>query len=129
MFSVRQAAARAAKRNKWSTSDSENDSEKSTDSEFKMTDNESEISEEHSDSAQSSDFNPFISDSDSDNEPWSRKKKKAKKTKKVAKKRPSAQEKLSLMISQKNIKGRTKRFLIIFISYIPSMLTQVTLMI
>ncbi|XP_045467841.1 protein strawberry notch isoform X1 [Harmonia axyridis] len=104
---MRQAAARAVKRNKWSTSDSENDSEKSTDSEFKMTDNESEISEEHSDSAQSSDFNPFISDSDSDNDPWSRTKKKGKKTKKVAKKRPSAQEKLSLMITQKSNKAKS----------------------
>ncbi|KAK9886438.1 hypothetical protein WA026_016716 [Henosepilachna vigintioctopunctata] len=103
---MRQAAARAVKRNKWSTSDSENDSEKSTDSEFKMSDNESEISEEHSDSAQSSDFNPFNSDSDSDNDPWSRNKKKAKKRKKVAKKRPSAQEKLSIMLTEKSNKAK-----------------------
>lgn len=57
---VRQAAQRAVKRNKWSTSDTDN-SEKS-DSDFQMSDNESEISEEHSDSNQSSDFNPFNSD-------------------------------------------------------------------
>lgn len=57
---VRQAAQRAVKRNKWSTSDTDN-SEKS-DSDFQMSDNESEISEGNSDSNQSSDFNPFNSD-------------------------------------------------------------------
>ncbi|KAK9738658.1 hypothetical protein QE152_g9712 [Popillia japonica] len=54
---TRQAAAKALKRNKWSTSDSErnSDSEHTSGSEFKMSDAESEISEEHSDSNQSSD--------------------------------------------------------------------------
>ncbi|XP_076254599.1 protein strawberry notch isoform X2 [Rhynchophorus ferrugineus] len=101
---IRQAAARAVKRNKWSTSDSDN-SEKS-DSDFQMSDNESEISEEHSDSNVSSDFNPFNSDSDSDNDPWSRNKKKGKKQKKSPKKRQSTQDKLSLMLSQKTNKAK-----------------------
>lgn len=105
-FLVRQAAARAVKRNKWSTSDSDkSDSEKSDISEYKMSDIESEISEEHSDSNASSDFNPFNSDSDSDNDPWSRKKK-GKKQKKKTKKRTSTQDKLSLLIAQKTTKSK-----------------------
>ncbi|RZC32135.1 protein strawberry notch [Asbolus verrucosus] len=101
---VRQAAVRAVKRNKWSTSDSDNESVKSSDSEYHMSNVESEISEEHSDSNASSDFNPFNSDSDSDNDPWSRNKKKGKKQKKSPKKRPSTQDKLSLLLTQKTNK-------------------------
>ncbi|ENN73998.1 hypothetical protein D910_07398 [Dendroctonus ponderosae] len=104
---VRQAAQRAVKRNKWSTSDTDN-SEKS-DSDFQMSDNESEISDGHSDSNQSSDFNPFNSDSDSDNDPWSRNKKKGKKQKKAPKKRQSTQDKLSVLLTQKTTKGRKGR--------------------
>ncbi|XP_049824362.1 protein strawberry notch isoform X2 [Aethina tumida] len=104
----RQAAARANKRNKWSTSDSDNDSVKSSDSEFQMSGPESEISEEHSDSNASSDFNPFGSDSDSDNDPWMRSsKKKGKKQKKAPKKKPaSTQDKLSQLIQQKTLKAK-----------------------
>jgi hypothetical protein len=105
MISVRQAAVRAVKRNKWSTSDSDNDSVKSSDSEYHMSNVESEISEEHSDSNASSDFNPFNSDSDSDNDPWSRNKKKGKKQKK-SKKRPSTQDKLQMMLTQKSGKAK-----------------------
>ncbi|XP_048521941.1 protein strawberry notch isoform X1 [Dendroctonus ponderosae] len=101
---VRQAAQRAVKRNKWSTSDTDN-SEKS-DSDFQMSDNESEISDGHSDSNQSSDFNPFNSDSDSDNDPWSRNKKKGKKQKKAPKKRQSTQDKLSVLLTQKTTKAK-----------------------
>ncbi|XP_050314396.1 protein strawberry notch isoform X2 [Anthonomus grandis grandis] len=101
---VRQAAQRAVKRNKWSTSDSEN-SEKS-DSDFQMSDNESEISDGQTDSNQSSDFNPFNSDSDSDNDPWSRNKKKGKKQKKLPKKRQSTQDKLSVLLTQKTHKAK-----------------------
>ncbi|CAH1982477.1 unnamed protein product [Acanthoscelides obtectus] len=97
---VRQAAQRAVKRNKWSTSDSENDSIKSDGSTFEISDNESEISEEHSDSNASSDYNPFNSGSDSDDDPWNRKKK-GKKKKKSPTKRPSTQDKLSLLLSKK----------------------------
>lgn len=105
---MRQAAVRAVKRNKWSTSDSDkSDSEKSDISEYKMSDIESEISEEHSDSNVSSDFNPFNSDSDSDNDPWSRKKK-GKKKKKQPQKRTSTQDKLSLLIAQKT-NNKSKR--------------------
>lgn len=104
-FTVRQAARNAVKRNKWSTSDTEkSDSERSSGSEYKMSDAESEISEEHSDSNPSSDFNPFNSDSDSDNDPWARKKK-GKKQKKITKKRPSTQEKISMLLTQKSNKG------------------------
>lgn len=71
-----------------------------------MTDGESEISEEHSDSNASSDFNPFNSDSDSDNDPWSRNKKKGKKQKKITKKRPSTQEKISMLLTQKSNKAK-----------------------
>jgi hypothetical protein len=102
---MRQAAVRAVKRNKWSTSDSDNDSVKSSDSEYHMSNVESEISEEHSDSNASSDFNPFNSDSDSDNDPWSRNKKKGKKQKK-SKKRPSTQDKLQMMLTQKSGKAK-----------------------
>lgn len=105
LFVVRQAAARAAKRNKWSTSDSDNESVKSSDSEYHLSNPESEISEEHSDSNLSSDFNPFNSDSDSDNDPWSRKKK-GKKQKKPPKKKTSTQDKLSLILTQKTNKGK-----------------------
>ncbi|KAJ8954252.1 hypothetical protein NQ318_005848 [Aromia moschata] len=100
---MRQAAARAVKRNKWSTSDSD-DSLKSEGSNYEMSDNESEISEEHSDSNASSDFNPFNSGSDSDDDPWSRKKK-GKKRKKSPKKRTSTQDKLSMLLSRKTSKG------------------------
>lgn len=104
---MRQAARNAVKRNKWSTSDTEkSDSEHSSGSEYKMSDIESEISEEHSDSNASSDFNPFNSDSDSDNDPWSRKKK-GKKQKKITKKRPSTQEKISMLLTQKSSKAKT----------------------
>lgn len=102
---MRQAAVRAVKRNKWSTSDSENDSIKSDGSNYEMSDNESEISEGHSDSNASSDFNPFHSGSDSDDDPWSRKKK-GKKQKKSPKKRTSTQDKLSLLLSRKSSKGK-----------------------
>ncbi|KYB27027.1 protein strawberry notch isoform X3 [Tribolium castaneum] len=103
---MRQAAVRAVKRNKWSTSDSDNDSTKSSDSEYHMSNVESEVSEEHSDSNASSDFNPFNSDSDSDNDPWSRNKKKGKKQKKSPKKRPSTQDKLSMLLTQKTNKAK-----------------------
>lgn len=103
---MRQAARNAVKRNKWSTSDTDkSDSERSSGDEYKMTDPESEISEEHSDSNASSDFNPFNSDSDSDNDPWSRNKKKGKKQKKIVKKRPSTQDKISMLLTQKSNKG------------------------
>lgn len=44
--------------------------------------------------------------SDSDNDPWSRNKKKGKKQKKSPKKRQSTQDKLSMLISQKTTKGK-----------------------
>ncbi|CAG9814913.1 unnamed protein product [Phaedon cochleariae] len=103
---MRQAAARAVKRNKWSTSDTD-DSMKSDGSNYEMSDNESVISEERSDSNASSDFNPFNSGSDSDDCPWSRKKK-GKKQKKTPKKKVSTQDKLSLLLSRKtNSKAKT----------------------
>lgn len=101
---VRQAAARANKRNKWSTSDTE-ESIKSDGSDFEVSDVESEISEEHSnDSNASSDFNPFQSGSDSDDDPWNRKKK-GKKQKKSPKKKTSTQDKISMLLSRKTVKA------------------------
>ncbi|KAF5281855.1 hypothetical protein FQR65_LT14499 [Abscondita terminalis] len=103
---TRQAAARALKRNKWSTSDTDkSDSDHTSGSEYKMSDIESEISEEHSDSNVSSDFNPFNSDSDSDNDPWSRKKKgKQHKKTSSSKRKPSSstQDKISLSLAKKS---------------------------
>nr|XP_022905904.1 protein strawberry notch isoform X2 [Onthophagus taurus] len=105
---TRQAAAKALKRNKWSTSDSDkaSDSDRSdAGSEYKMSDIESEISEERSDSNMSSDFNPFNSDSDSDNDPWNRSKKKGKKKKKAKRKPQSTQDKISMLLAQKSKGG------------------------
>lgn len=66
---------------------------------------ESEISEEHSnDSNASSDFNPFQSGSDSDDDPWNRKKK-GKKQKKSPKKKTSTQDKISMLLSRKTVKA------------------------
>ncbi|KAJ8979809.1 hypothetical protein NQ317_001299 [Molorchus minor] len=102
---MRQAAARAVKRNKWSTSDSDNDSVKSDGSNYEMSD-EVKFRKNIPDSNASSDFNPFNSGSDSDDDPWSRKKK-GKKQKKSPKKRPSTQDKLSLLLSRKTSKAKT----------------------
>lgn len=48
-------------------------------------------------------YNLFFSDSD--NDPWSRNKKKGKKQKKAPKKRQSTQDKLSVLLTQKTTKG------------------------
>lgn len=68
LFLVRQAAQRASKRVKISSSDTEEDSDNSVDSEFKISgDSDTPESESQSeDSNPSSDCNPFYSDSDSD---------------------------------------------------------------
>lgn len=69
LISVRQAAQRASKRVKLSSSDTEEDNSENSDcSEFKLSgDSDSPESESHSEESNpSSDFNPFYSDSDSD---------------------------------------------------------------
>lgn len=69
------------RKNAWNDSDDDSQNE-SEDSDYKMSNSESEESDvgAHSDSCESSDFNPFFSGSDSDNDPWvARSKKKAKK--------------------------------------------------
>uniref|UniRef100_W8AWV2 Protein strawberry notch n=1 Tax=Ceratitis capitata TaxID=7213 RepID=W8AWV2_CERCA len=69
------------RKNSWNNSDDDSQNE-SEDSDYKMSHSESEESDvgAHSDSCESSDFNPFFSGSDSDNDPWvARSKKKAKK--------------------------------------------------
>lgn len=70
-----------------------------------MSDAESEISEEHSDSNASSDFNPFYSDSDSDADPWVSGRKarmNGKKAKKSPQKKPqSTQDKISALLERK----------------------------
>ncbi|XP_017462761.1 PREDICTED: protein strawberry notch isoform X2 [Rhagoletis zephyria] len=70
-----------SRKNSWNDSDDDSQQE-SEDSDYKMSNSESEESDAgaRSDSCESSDFNPFFSGSDSDNDPWvARSKKKAKK--------------------------------------------------
>ncbi|XP_046980901.1 protein strawberry notch isoform X1 [Schistocerca americana] len=110
---VRQAAQRAVKRVRMSSSDeSDSDMDKdsagggnSSGSEFKLSGSDSDGSESVSDSNQSSDFNPFYSDSDSDADPWDRRKKKGKKHK-APKKRQSTQDKINSLFSRKTHKGK-----------------------
>lgn len=77
----------------------------SEDSDFKISASESEESDNDVDSNQSSDFNPFYSDSDSDADPWvSRAKKKIKKPvkKPSPKKKPtSTQDKIQELLTKK----------------------------
>lgn len=116
---MRQAAARAAKRTRRSSSDSSNfDSDieqmRSSESEYKMTGSDSAESDHQYDSNQSSDFNPFESDSDSDADPWvsGRSKKKGRKAKKPAKKRPTTQDKIQELLTRKNdaVKNSNMKF-------------------
>uniref|UniRef100_A0A0A1X5G2 Protein strawberry notch n=1 Tax=Zeugodacus cucurbitae TaxID=28588 RepID=A0A0A1X5G2_ZEUCU len=75
------ARTKKTRKNSWNDSDDDSQNE-SEDSDYKMSNSESEESDvgAHSDSCESSDFNPFFSGSDSDNDPWvARSKKKAKK--------------------------------------------------
>ncbi|XP_063979125.1 protein strawberry notch isoform X2 [Diachasmimorpha longicaudata] len=110
---VRQAAQRASKKVRaWSSEEEITDEDKaeanangghSSGSEFKLSGSESE-EENRSDeeSNVSSDFNPFYSDSDSDADPWDRRKKKpGRKAKKPAKKRLSTQDKIQSMLAEK----------------------------
>lgn len=108
---VRQAAQRASKRVKMSSSE-ESDSESERDgstsgSEFKLTGSDSAESDSPSeDSNASSDFNPFDTDSDSDADPWDRRKKKGKKHK-SSKKGQSTQDKISsLLVRKASHKGK-----------------------
>ncbi|XP_012223697.1 protein strawberry notch isoform X3 [Linepithema humile] len=113
---VRQAAQRASKKVRaWSSeedeiSDEDRNGAHSSGSEFKLTGSESE-DDHHTDeeSNVSSDFNPFFSDSDSDTDPWDRRKKKGKKQKKPAKKRLSTQDKIQSMLVHKQSSNRNKR--------------------
>ncbi|XP_011349493.1 protein strawberry notch isoform X3 [Ooceraea biroi] len=113
---IRQAAQRATKKVRaWSSEEEISDEERncahSSGSEFKLTGSESE-DEQHTDeeSNVSSDFNPFFSDSDSDADPWDRRKKKgSKKQKKPQKKRLSTQDKIQSMLVEKQSSNRNKR--------------------
>ncbi|XP_063244312.1 protein strawberry notch-like isoform X2 [Bacillus rossius redtenbacheri] len=104
--SARQAVRRAAaKHMKFDSSESEfeyeRDSDNSSGSEFKLTATESDNSESPSeDSNASSDFNPFYGDSDSDADPWDRRKKKGRKHKQ-SKKGQSTQDKISSLLASK----------------------------
>ncbi|XP_012288560.1 protein strawberry notch isoform X2 [Orussus abietinus] len=113
---VRQAAQRASKKVRtWSSEEEISDEERngghSSGSEFKLSGTESEEdnrTEEESNA--SSDFNPFYSDSDSDADPWDRRKKKGgKKQKKPVKKRLSTQDKIQSMLAHKTSNNRNKR--------------------
>ncbi|XP_014483079.1 PREDICTED: protein strawberry notch-like isoform X2 [Dinoponera quadriceps] len=113
---VRQAAQRASKKVRaWSSEEEITDEERngahSSGSEFKLTGSESE-DDHHTDEESniSSDFNPFFSDSDSDVDPWDRRKKKgSKKQKKPVKKRMSTQDKIQSMLVHKSSTNRNKR--------------------
>lgn len=109
--SSRQASQRP-KRHRHGSSDASDDNSDvgSVISEYKVTDSESEVSDHGSDSNQSSDFNPFYADSDSDADPWvgnrggRKKKKKVKKVVKTPspKKKPtSTQDKIQELITKK----------------------------
>ncbi|KMQ97410.1 protein strawberry notch [Lasius niger] len=112
---IRQAAQRASKKVRaWSSeeeiSEEDRNGAHSSGSEFKLSGSESE-DDHHTDeeSNVSSDFNPFFSDSDSDADPWDRRKKKGKKQKKPAKKRLSTQDKIQSMLVHKQSGNRNKR--------------------
>ncbi|XP_032679498.1 protein strawberry notch-like isoform X1 [Odontomachus brunneus] len=113
---VRQAAQRASKKVRtWSSEEEITDEERngahSSGSEFKLSGSESE-DDHHTDEESniSSDFNPFFSDSDSDVDPWDRRKKKGnKKQKKPAKKRLSTQDKIQSMLVHKSSTNKNKR--------------------
>ncbi|XP_046682665.1 protein strawberry notch isoform X3 [Homalodisca vitripennis] len=92
---VRQAAARAVKRVRKDSSDSDSERE-SSDSEFKLSVSDESAGEISEDSNASSDFNPFDDDSDSE-DPWVGRKKKGKK-KPPAKKRQSTQDKIDSLL-------------------------------
>ncbi|XP_008559956.1 protein strawberry notch isoform X4 [Microplitis demolitor] len=106
---VRQAAQRATKKVRaWeeseeSISDEEKNGGHSSGSEFKISGSDSEEEANRSDpeSNVSSDFNPFYSDSDSDADPWDRRKKRGRKPKKPVKKRLTTQDKIQSMLTLK----------------------------
>ncbi|XP_054281484.1 protein strawberry notch isoform X2 [Macrosteles quadrilineatus] len=95
---VRQAAARAVKRVRKDSSDSDSERGFSSDSDFKLSPSEDSAAEISDESNASSDFNPFDDGSDSE-DPWVGRKKKGKK-KPPAKKRQSTQDKIDSLLSR-----------------------------
>ncbi|XP_067635991.1 protein strawberry notch [Eurosta solidaginis] len=83
-LSRQDARTKKVRKNSWNDSDDDSHNE-SADSDFKKSNSESEESDANAQSdsgGESSDFNPFFSGSDSDNDPWvARSKKKEKKKK------------------------------------------------
>nr|CAD7432398.1 unnamed protein product [Timema monikensis] len=107
--SMRQAARRAASKRLRRDSSDDSDFDKnsnSSDSEFKLSGSDSNESEVLTDDSNaSSDFNPFYMDSDSDADPWDRRKK----SKKHKKKKPqSTQDKISSLLSNKSVSHKGK---------------------
>ncbi|XP_011502559.1 PREDICTED: protein strawberry notch [Ceratosolen solmsi marchali] len=107
---IRQAARRVSKRVRaWSSeeeiSEEEKNGEHSSSSEFKISGSESEeeIRSDGDISNLSSDYNPFDSDSDSDVDPWDRRKKKGVRKQKSVKKRLSTQDKIQSMLACKTL--------------------------
>ncbi|XP_055700306.1 protein strawberry notch isoform X3 [Phlebotomus papatasi] len=101
--SSRQAAQKSKRSRKNSSDASDSDADASDDS-FKVSGSESEESEPQSDDYQSSDFNPFESDSDSDADPWVGRQKKTKKKapKGSPKKKPvTTQDKIQQLLTKK----------------------------
>ncbi|XP_043289667.1 protein strawberry notch isoform X2 [Venturia canescens] len=114
---VRQAAQRASKKVRtWSSEEEISEEDKngghhSSGSEFKLSGSDTEEDRRtDEESNASSDFNPFYSDSDSDADPWDRRKKKGgKKQKKPAKKRLSTQDKIQSMLAHKTSASRNSK--------------------
>ncbi|XP_037935449.1 protein strawberry notch isoform X2 [Teleopsis dalmanni] len=72
-----------SRNNSWEDSGDSHNSSDESDFKFTNTDSENSDQEVNSDSCESSDFNPFYSGSDSDNDPWVNSRAKKKKKKKV----------------------------------------------
>lgn len=114
---VRQAAQRASKKVRaWSSEEEISEEDKngannsghSSGSEFKVSGSDSDDDNPSDESNLSSDFNPFYDDSDSDADPWDRRKKKNsnRKVKKPVKKRLSTQDKIQSMLAEKTANQR-----------------------
>ncbi|XP_039298334.1 protein strawberry notch [Nilaparvata lugens] len=105
---VRQAAARAVKRVRKDSSESDMENGFSSGSEFKLSGGSSPESEVHSDDSRaSSDFNPFDDGSDSD-DPWVSRKKKGRK-KVPTKKRQTTQDKIDSILFRHRGKGEPQK--------------------
>jgi hypothetical protein len=98
--------------------DSSDDDARSSGSEFQISSASNSESEDHSDaeaSNQSDDFNPFDDDSDSDADPWVKKRKTAKKKPDKLEKHLKAKVKQSIQVKSQLF--HTKPILILFLEF------------